>query len=124
VTSHVRHREKYVDVGVPPGREFVFTRDGRPTEHRVRTLREFLEILPVVADDGFAGHLRRGDFHRWIEDVVADSDLGAVIRSVEGCNVRKARETIVRAIRDRYLHAESEPCDGARPDGQSTTAAS
>jgi hypothetical protein len=49
VTAHVRHREKYVDVGVPPGREFVFTRDGRPTEHRVRTLRELLEVLSAVA---------------------------------------------------------------------------
>jgi len=117
LTSHVRHREKYVDVGVPPGREFVFTRDGRPTEHRVRTLREFLDILRVVADDVFAGHLRRGDFHRWIEDVVGDRDLGEGIRGVEGGNATKARETIERAIRERYLHAESEPCDGGGPDG-------
>jgi hypothetical protein len=48
VTAHVLHREKYVDVGVPPGREFLFTRDGRPTEHRVRTLRELLEVLLAV----------------------------------------------------------------------------
>lgn len=115
VTAHVRHREKYVDVGVPPGREFVFTRDGRPTEHRVRTLRELLEALPAVANDVFAGHLARGDFHRWIEDVVGDSDLGEAIRSVEGCDATKARETIARAIRDRYLDAESNPCDRMGP---------
>jgi hypothetical protein len=32
-----------------PGRGFLFTRDGRPTEHRVGTLRELLEVLPAVA---------------------------------------------------------------------------
>src|SRR5262245_2458442 len=133
VTAHVRHREKYVDVGVPPGREFVFTRDGRPTEHRVRTLRELLEVLAVVADDVFAGHLARGDFHRWIEDVVGDRALGEGIRGLEGGNATKAREMIVRAIRNRYLDAESErrglsrrhigrvagdgpPCDGGRSE--------
>lgn len=124
VTTHVRHRNKYVDVGVPPGREFVFTREGRPTEHRVRTLRELLEVLPAVPADVLAGHLDRGDFHRWIEDVVGDRDLGEVIRSIERSNGRNARETTVRAIRDRYLDAESEPCDGERPDGPSAVAAS
>jgi hypothetical protein len=122
VTSHVRHREKYVDVGVAPGREFVFTRDGRPTEYRVRTLREFLEILPVVADDVFGGHLRRGDFHRWIEDVVGDRDLGDAIRGTESRDGAKARAMIVHAIRDRYLDTEYEPCDGGRPDGRSAVA--
>ena len=124
VAAHVRHREKYVDVGVPPGREFVFTRDGHPTEHRVRTLRELLEVLPAVTDDVFAGHLARGDFHRWIEDVVGDRHLGERIRGIKGGNAAKARETIVRAIRDRYLDAESEPRDGKRSDGPSAVAAS
>jgi hypothetical protein len=77
-----------------------------------------------VPADVFAGHLVRGDFHRWIEDVVADSALGEAIRSIEGGNARNARETIVRAIRDRYLDGESEPCDGERPDGSTAVAAS
>jgi hypothetical protein len=111
LTEHVRHRQKYVDVGVLPGREFVFTRNGCATEHRVRTLRELLEVLPTVSADVFAGHLVRGDFHRWIEDVVGDRYLGEAIRSVESGNTTTARETIVRTIRDRYLDAESEPCD-------------
>jgi hypothetical protein len=123
VTTHVRHRNKYVDIGVPPGREFVFTRDGRPTEHRVRTLRELLELLPAVPDDVLAGHLDRGDFHRWIEDVVGDRDLGEEIRGIEGGNPTRARETIRREIRDRYLDAESEPCDRGR-GGPSAVAAS
>jgi hydroxymethylpyrimidine pyrophosphatase-like HAD family hydrolase len=124
VTKHVRHRKKYIDVGVPPGREFVFTRDGRPTEHRVRTLRELLGVLPVVPADVFASHLIRGDFHRWIEEVVGDRALGEGIRDIERGNGPKARETIVRAIRDRYVDVDSEPCDGGRPDARSAGAAS
>jgi len=124
VTAHVRHRNKYADVGVPPGREFVFTRDGRPTEHRARTLRELLAVLPAVGDDVFAGHLARGDFHRWIEHVVGDRHLARWIRDIERSDGTTARETIVRTIRDRYLDVESEPGDGGRPDGPSAVAAS
>jgi len=123
VTTHVRHRKKYIDAGVPPGREFVFTRDGHPVEHRVRTLRELFALLPVVPADVFASHLTRGDFHRWIEDVVGDRDLGEAIRDIERGNGTNAREMITRAIRDRYVDVDSEPHDDGA-DGQSAVAES
>jgi hydroxymethylpyrimidine pyrophosphatase-like HAD family hydrolase len=106
-TYHVRHRKKYIDVGVPPGREFVFTRNGRQTEHRIRTLGELLAVLPAVPDDVLASHLVRGDFHRWIEDVVGDRELGKRLRDIERADRTKARETIARAIHDRYLDVDS-----------------
>ena len=112
VTDHVRHRKKYIDAGVPPGREFVFTRDGRPTEHRAQTLSELLAALLLVPADVFASHLTRGDFHRWIDGVVGDRDLAEAIRDIERGNGTKAREMIVRAIRDRYVDVDSEPCGG------------
>jgi hypothetical protein len=121
MTKHVRHRRKYIDVGVPPSREFVFTREGRPTGHRVRTLRELLSVLPEISDEVFTGHLVRGDFHRWIEDVVGDRALGETIRSVELGDPGPARAGIARAIRARYLDDESEPCDER---GESATAPS
>jgi hypothetical protein len=112
VTHHVRHRRKYIDVGVPSGREFVFTRHGSPTEHRVRTLRELVRALAQLPQDIIAAHLRRGDFHRWIEDVVGDRDLGAAIRSVEESDGSDARDAIARAIRRRYLDRELRSFDG------------
>jgi hypothetical protein len=121
VTAHVRHRKKYIDVGVPPGREFVFTRDGRPTEHRVRTLSELLAVLPAVPADVFASHLFRGDFHRWIVDVVGDDYLDEAIRDIERGNGTTARKMMGRAIRDRYVDVDPEPCD-ASPDGRSAVA--
>ena len=123
VTNHVRHRVKYADVGVPPGREFVFTRDGRKTEHRVRTLREFLEAIPAVPADVFAAHLARGDFHRWIEDVVGDRDLGKRMRGIEHGDLTSARERIVRAIRDRYLEAEVDRWGRGSADGPAVAGA-
>lgn len=123
VTNHVRHRAKYVDVGVPPGQDFVFTRDGGTAEQRARTLREFLHLVVCVSDDLFHRHLVRGDFHRWIEDVIGDRNLGSVIRDVEQSDTGTARAAIVRAIRDRYVDPEEErarePTPAARPTATS-----
>jgi hypothetical protein len=123
-TPHVRHRTKYVDIGVPPGREFVFTWEGRATLQRARTLRDLLETLPRVSDALLAGHLVRGDLHRWIEDVVGDRTLGEAIRSAERFGAPEARERIVRAIQERYLEQEPTPFDVGRPDAPSAAPAS
>lgn len=115
VTEHVRHQRKYVDVGVPSGREFVFTQNGLPIKHRIRTLRELLKALEELPQDIIAAHLHRGDFHRWIEDVVGDRELGAAIRIVEKSDGTKAGDAIVRAIRRRYPDSELPSLDGGPP---------
>jgi hypothetical protein len=102
LTRHVRHRQKYRDVRVRPGLEFVFARDGRPTGARARSLAELVSVLPAVPDEVFAGHLARGDFHRWAEQVFGDAELGDAIRRVEGLGTAAAREMLRRAVADRY----------------------
>lgn len=101
-TDHVRHRQKYRDVPVPPGREFVFTRQGQETGQRARTLAELAELLPDLPDDVFQGHLGRGDFHRWAERVLGDTELGGALRRAEGLEAPRARESIAKVISDRY----------------------
>jgi hypothetical protein len=44
LTTHVRHREKYVDVPVSEHRAFVFNANGQPV-HRIQTLRQFVSEL-------------------------------------------------------------------------------
>ncbi|MGO9119253.1 MAG: HAD hydrolase family protein [Desulfomonilaceae bacterium] len=107
LTTHVRHREKYLDVVLRPGKEFVFTLQGRATEWRARTIGEFLTLLPHLPEEVFWGHLSRGDFHRWIENVLGDRELGRAIRLIERGNLSNARESLLQAVHDRYLGAAS-----------------
>jgi len=106
LTPHVRHREKYVDVPVAESRAFFFARNGHSTGHRARTLRQFVGELESVTTVTLEGHLRRGDFSRWIEDVFGDFALGARLRALEQDYVATHRADTVRdmiaAIRERY----------------------
>jgi len=105
LTPHVRHRQKYIDVVVRPEQEFVFTLQGRATPWRARTLGEFLAVLPQVSEEVFRGHLARGDFHRWVENVLGDRELGEAIRLIERGDASNARNFILRTVYDRYLGA-------------------
>jgi hypothetical protein len=72
VTSHVRHRTKYLEVPMRKKHGFVFTCNGRPIGDPVRTLKEFVTTLERVPLASLEGHARRGDFSRWIADVFGD----------------------------------------------------
>jgi hypothetical protein len=104
VTSHVRHREKYVDVPVAESRAFVFEANGHHKVHRVRTLRQFVDELE--RGQGWDAYLRRGDFSRWIADVFGDYRLASELRDHEAAYRAAPRpETmaaVIQAIRDRY----------------------
>jgi hydroxymethylpyrimidine pyrophosphatase-like HAD family hydrolase len=102
LAAHVRHRRKYADGAVRLEQEFVFTQEGRPTGRRARTVRDLLSALSELPTDVVHGHLDRGDFHRWIEDVFGDRELGETIRCLERGKVANARDTLRRAIAERY----------------------
>jgi hydroxymethylpyrimidine pyrophosphatase-like HAD family hydrolase len=102
LTAHVRHRQKYADVPVCLEDEFVFTQEGRPTGRRARTVRDLLSALSTLPADVVQGHLARGDFRRWIEDVFGDQELGGAILSLERSDVSTVREDLRRAIAERY----------------------
>ncbi len=104
LSPHVRHRRKYAEVPVRFGKEFVFTRAGRPIGRRARAVRDLLAALAELPADVLQGHLARGDFRRWIEDVFGDHELGAAIRSLErGCGPN-VRQELIDAIAARYGH--------------------
>jgi hypothetical protein len=106
VTPHVRHRQKYVDVPVSQQRAFVFSKNGQPSEHRARTLRQFVAELEETPPAVLGGYIVRGDFSRWIDGVFGDHALGEDLRRLEeryraGSSGETLRE-IVAAIRARY----------------------
>lgn len=120
LTPHVRHREKYIDVPVPAVRAFVFARGGDAAGISARTLREFIDIVvshPVAA---FAGHLRGGDFSRWIGDVFGDATLAARIREIEdvfraGRSIN-VNDALAEVVRNRYeIDGSDAPSDASTP---------
>jgi hypothetical protein len=102
LTAHVRHRDKYADVPVRFDQEFVFTQAGRPTGTRARTVRGLLSGLTALPDEVVQGHLARGDFRRWFEDVFGDRELGGAIQHLERGDLENVRDALLRAIAHRY----------------------
>ena len=102
LTPHVRHREKYGDVPVAENRAFVFDAAGQ----RASTLRAFVSVLVASPSAALDGHLRRGDFSRWIRDVFGDRALATELDTLESRYRSEgdadAVPDIVNAVRSRY----------------------
>ncbi|MEO8257316.1 MAG: HAD family hydrolase [Acidobacteriota bacterium] len=105
LTTHVRHREKYVDVPVSAHRAFVFNANGQP-RHGIRTLRQFVSELEGTPPPLLEGYLVRGDFSRWIADVFGDRALADDLRRLEQRYRAGSRGQTVpemaNAVRGRY----------------------
>ena len=106
LTSHVRHRTKYVDVPMPIDQAFHFTCHGRSFGPPARTLKEFVDLQARLPANVIEGHARRGDFSRWIGKVFGDHPLAAEISEAEerfrqGL-VPKLAEALSRPISERY----------------------
>ncbi|HEY3244385.1 MAG TPA: HAD hydrolase family protein [Phycisphaerae bacterium] len=106
MTPHARHRRKYLEWPVPAGREFQFTRDHRATPFRARTMREFVACLSAIPNDVLDGHLRRGDFSRWIDDVFAEHHLATQVAELES-QYRVTRGAAMRGTLARVIEESS-----------------
>lgn len=126
ITAHVRHRTKYFDVEVAEGRAFVFTDNGCATYH-AGSLRAFVQALKRVGAESVQGHVRRGDFSRWVRKVFNDDVLTASIAAVEAqhqsAQIAEITEQIARAIRARYDQWTGDYADGASKLAGATGAA-
>jgi hydroxymethylpyrimidine pyrophosphatase-like HAD family hydrolase len=105
LTSHVRHRTKYLDMPIAEPLAFVFTHDGRPGP-RARSLKEFVDELGQLPDGDLAPHLQRHDFSRWLEHVFRDCPLATHVKAIENrAAVDRPRDLvndISQAVRARY----------------------
>ena len=113
LTPHVRHLAKYIDIPVPDRRAFVFWHGRTLTHERARTLREFVGVIERTPTSALDGHLRRGDFSRWISDVFGDYPLATTVRQIEQDYTTTAAgdlpAAISRAVRSRYEFLEPVP---------------
>jgi hypothetical protein len=105
LTSHVRHRAKYLDMPVLDAQAFVFTENGRAGP-RAHTLKEFMGLLATLPSAQIHRHLVRHDFSRWLDEVFRDHGLGSRVRAFEANgsaeNARDTAADIAQAIRARY----------------------
>lgn len=116
MTSHVRHKAKYLDVQLIEEQAFVFTdQDGKPSGPPARSLKEFSYRLKTCPANVLSGHARRGDFSRWIAGVFHDHLLASAMRKIEqryGMGHEDSlASSLVNAIRVRYDF--SSPADSA-----------
>jgi hypothetical protein len=106
LTRHVRHRHKYLDAPLPESLGFLFASSGT----RARTLHELCAELERAPVDELAEHLERGDFSRWIEDVLHDHALAEQFRELEEAwrlgRLPDVNGALVRAVQARYEPAE------------------
>jgi hypothetical protein len=105
LTSHVRHRTKYLDMPIADPLAFVFTGDGAPGP-RARSLKDFVDLLGRLSDSELLPHLQRHDFSRWLEHVFRDCPLATHVKAVENrLATDRARDLvneISQAVRARY----------------------
>jgi hypothetical protein len=105
-TPHVRHLKKYVDSSVSPEWCFFFRRSDGSRVATADNLSTFREALWTVEDNVLAYHAQRGDFSRWVRDVITDLDLAAQLRKSEARwnrgEITDLRRTIEELITVRY----------------------
>ena len=106
MTSHVRHREKYLDVPVPRDRAFVFSNDPASAHPIAASLREFVVAVASRPVDQLRTFLDRGDFSRWIATVFGDTMLADQVRGIEDQfrlgRVSDVSDAIAHAVEERY----------------------
>jgi len=107
LTSHIRHRHKYLDTPVSPEKAFVFTSQGGMAVRCANSLAEFITLVSACSSAVLKNHLRRNDFSRWIRDVFRDIPLASQVHEIEmRHNLMRDFEikvSLKKLIWDRYM---------------------
>ncbi|NLA37962.1 MAG: alpha-amylase [Methanomicrobiales archaeon] len=68
---------------VPPEFEFTFSSHDRPVGYAAHNLQELADMLEFTPDDVVRYHAERGDFYRWIGEVIGDSKLAKEVQDID-----------------------------------------
>jgi alpha-amylase len=83
---------------LPPDKAFHFHSGFRFTGYSAHSLKEFSRLLEFVPDEVFRFHQERGDFSRWITEVLGDTTLA---RSIAQCKKPgEAAHIVQERVRD------------------------
>ena len=77
---------------------------GKYTGKTARSLKEFLLILKVVDVKSVNFHFKRGDFQKWIQNIVGDIKLSNKIRKIpREVHGEKLRNELTRIIKEQEI---------------------
>lgn len=104
-----RHRRKYALGTMGAHNSFWFRGPHGRLRLRAHNLALFLQIGAGVDDETWLYHLTRGDYSRWLADVVGDAELAHAVAAVETAPEPRAdqtREAVRKLITDHYTLAD------------------
>jgi hypothetical protein len=102
---HVRHLRKYLRAPLPKPKMFYFCDPhGHCLDTAAANMWEFRKALSEVPVETIRYHLQRGDFERWLKDVLHDDELARRIRKVRSRTLQKdsLRQALLEVVIDRY----------------------
>ncbi|MDH5532235.1 MAG: DUF5752 family protein [Candidatus Bathyarchaeota archaeon] len=97
---------------LPAGGGFTFFHEfDQPSEWTVHSLDEFYSILKVVSFKSIRFHTKRGDFERWLRQVVGDEELADEMAEIsnEKLSGKELRKRIVDVVKARIGELKKVP---------------
>jgi hypothetical protein len=89
---------------------YFFTSIGNYTGESASSLKEFMERINAVNEKSLEFHLCRGDFEKWVNEVLQDRELAADIRRLHGFNLASEalRNQLYAVVSRRYKRLASQ----------------
>jgi len=85
----------------PPDKAFHFHEDGVYINLSAHSLEELLEVLEAASERSISYHFKKGDFERWIRDVIGDDKLADEIKGIEWRDDADLRRRLIDRIKSR-----------------------
>ena len=109
VVPHVRHLHKYLRAPLPESKRFYFKVDNHALPWYAASLWEFREAIEELPVETLMYHLERGDFYRWVNDVIHDKELARRLMKLTHRYLKdeELRTALYDTVTDRYMELES-----------------
>lgn len=90
---------------------YFFTSIGNYTGESATSLKEFMEKINEVNVKSLEFHLYRGDFEKWMSEVLQDEELALEVRKLQRFNLigDVLRSQLYATVSKRLKHLTSQP---------------
>jgi hypothetical protein len=107
---HSRHLQKYLRAALPAHKRFYFCDpSGSPNGRVAANLWEFNEMLKILPPATLEYHLKRGDFQKWLLEVLHDEELARRVQKLDtrGLLSETLQQMLVEVVHNRYEELEN-----------------